>query len=78
MFSFALLLHFVWPMLVLASSSAAALVRGMKTNMGLSQQCKDTKRAVMHNAIVADNVLSSVARNNTTPQVREKSNANMS
>ena len=65
-------------MLVQASSGAAALVKGMKTNVGLSQPRKDTKRSVVHNASVTDNAPSSVARNNTTPKTHEKGNANTS
>ena len=69
-FSFTLLLRFVRSMRVLAILSAAGLVRGMKTNVGPSHPCKDTKRAVMHNANIAP---SSTACYNTTLQVYEKS-----
>ena len=54
MFTFALLLWFIHSRLILASSGAAALVRGMKTNVIPTQLCRDNKRSVVHNSSMAE------------------------
>ena len=77
-FIFALLLRFVRSRLTLSSSGAAALLQGMKTNVVPTQPRRNNKHAVVHNANVAEDTPSSVARNDTTLDTRNVTNANAS